>query len=271
MKNILRKTYINKLLLFCLIIVAGSCTENVVEVNGNVSNTNYIASEPFSNNISVVNHIKLRLEGINGTIKILGSSDSGSVKINGTKKVSSESTRDAEDHLPDLNVTILDLGDEIFVKTTQPDESYGRLYVVDYSITVPDNFEIYVNNINGSIEVDSLENNITIIDVNGSVILDNINGSTNVALVNGQIKIEQSLPLNGTIKLTTVNGTIELDIPQSTSAHFYASVVNGNINLSNLILRNNINNTNSVSGTLGSGEGSISLQTTNGSIYVTGF
>ena len=106
MKNISKKSYLINLLLFCLILIVYSCTENVVEVNGNVSNTNYTASEPFSNNISVVNQTKLRLEGINGTVKILGTTDSNSVKINGEKKVSSESTKDAENHLPDLNVTI---------------------------------------------------------------------------------------------------------------------------------------------------------------------
>ena len=260
------------ILLTCLIMLTETgCDQKIVGVDGNIDNTNYSATEPFTHNIAVVNHSKLSLEGINGDVTISGRSGLSSVTINSEKKVSSESVRDAESHLQDLSVTVLDLGDEIFVKTSQPEETYGRLYIVDYNITVPDNFKVLVNNINGSMQVDSLTNSVSINGVNGSAILKDIFGTTVVTLVNGQIKSKQSLPLNGTISFTTVNGSIELDIPKSTSANFNASVVNGNINLSNLILQNEYIRTGSISGTLGSGEGTISLITTNGTIYVTGY
>ena len=271
MINILKKLLL-LILLTCLIMLTETgCDEKIVGVDVNVNNTNYSATEPITYNIAVVNHSKLRLEGINGDITISGRPGLSSVIINSEKKVSSESVSDAESHLQDLSVTLLDLGDEIFVKTSQPDENYGRIYVVDYDITIPDNFKVLVNNINGSIQVDSLNNSVTIIGVNGSAILNDIFGTTVVTLVNGQIESKQSLPLHGTISFTTVNGSIELDIPQSTSANFNASVVNGNINLSNLILQNEYIRTGSISGTLGSGEGTISLITTNGTIYVTGY
>lgn len=273
MKNKLVKLIITLILFNCLVLILNGCNEHIVELddNNNVNNTNYVARETFAYSLPIINQLQLRLSGINGNIHVNGRLNSNSVIIEGEKRVGSESQRDAEIHLAELKVIVEDLANKIYVETSQPDHPYGRRYEVDYTITVPENFKIYIENVNGSINADSLTNNINIANINGSVILDNISGSASIDLVNGLIQSNQWLPLNGTIDFTIVNGNIELDIPQTTSAEFYASVVNGNIELSNLILRNELLRNNSVSGTLGEGEGTISLGTTNGSIYVIGF
>jgi len=48
-------------------------------------------------------------------------------------------------------------------------------------------------------------------------------------------------------------------------------VTNGTIRLSNLVLSNSVSTPGSLTGILGSGQGTISLTTVNGGIYVTGF
>ena len=149
--------------------------------------------------------------------------------------------------------------------------SYGRTYIVDYVISVPNNFEISVNIVNGTIEVESINNCVEINNVNGTVKLKDIVGSTTVSLVNGQIKSKQSLPLNGSIILGTVNGEIELQIPQSTSADFLGKTVSGTITSSNLNFQNSVVAPLSLSGILGSGQGTIKLGCVNGNIYVSGF
>ena len=85
------------------------------------------------------------------------------------------------------------------------------------------------------------------------------------------IEAEVTLPEDGTINLNLVTGNIELDIPQSTSAEFSASVVTGTISLSDLVLQNQASTPGSLTGTLGSGEGTISLNVVTGSISVQGF
>lgn len=260
-------------ILLIAVMVLNSCDDdsNVLVQPKIVANTNFSASEPFSYKLDVVNQSQLDLEGINGNVNITGKSGFHSVIIKGEKRVESESTEDAADYLPLLEVSIRDLSGKITVKTLQPQETFGRNCVVDYTIILPDNFEILASNVNGSVVIDTISNLVSVDNVNGQVILNTIYGTTYVNLANGQIAADITLPSEGIIDLSTVNGGISLDIPQNTSAELSAQVTNGGINIYNLDLQNNTSTLKSVSGTLADGRGTISLNTVNGFIQVSGF
>jgi DUF4097 and DUF4098 domain-containing protein YvlB len=249
-----------------------SCGDNGgTGVDGCVDNTNFSAEEDFYFRIDVVAQSQLSLVGINGSISILGVSGADSVTISGTKRVRSESTEDAEEHLMLLEVNISDLQGEVLVSTSQPSPSYCRSYEVDYEIAIPEDFEVAIENVNGSITIDSIENDIDVAGVNGNVSLDDAVGSASVMIVNGQIDATVTLPADGTVGFFVSNGGISLSIPQSTSASFYASVTNGNITLTNLTPTGGVITPTLVTGTLGDGDGDISLAVTNGNIAATGF
>jgi hypothetical protein len=224
-----------------------------IKGNNFVSNTNFTAEDSFSYEIDAIGHSELNLEGINGAIVITEVSGANSVKITGVKQVKSESTEDAKAHLKELTVNVQDLTNKVFVKTTQPDFLGGRSYIVDYAITLPYDMEIDVNSLNGR------------------VTLNEIHGNVDVDLTNGNIDGEVILPLDGTIDMQLTNGMLELDIPQNTSAEFEATTSTGTINVSNLVLQNQVQTPKSVTGTCGDGRGIISLRTTNGEIVVKGF
>jgi hypothetical protein len=245
--------------------------DNDDEYYNNVSNTHFSATETFFYKLTVINHSKLRLKGINGNVTIIGGSGTDSVIISGEKRVASESTRDAEIHLQELVVNMQDLTNEIYVKTIQPQETYGRDYEVNYTIYVPNYFEISTDIVNGRVQIENINNLVTVNNVNGTTTLNNIYGSTYVGMVNGQIKSNQTLPLNGTINLITVNGNIMLDIPRNTSADLSADLTNGNVTSSNLDIRNPVIFPKSIHGTLGSGQGKIKLSAVNGNISISGF
>ena len=228
------------------------------------------ATAPFSFNVPVAGQIRLRLEAINGTVDIAGSTSANTVSVTGVRRVRSDSAQDAGDHLPNLEVRVTEGVDVILVRTIQPEDD-DRDYVVDYVITMPRELAVIVNNVNGAIDVDSINNRVTVGNVNGGIGLTNIVGSTTVGLVNGQIDARITLPLGGTIDLETVNGGIDLSIPRNTSARLEARVLNGTVTVSNLPLRNSVQTPTSVVGTLGSGRGTISLGTVNGGIEVSGF
>jgi hypothetical protein len=219
----------------------------------NVSNTNFSAKEPFSYEIDVMGHSGLSLEAINGTIVITEVSASNTVKITGVKQVKSESTEDAKAHLKDLVVDVQDLMNEILVRTEQPSHWGGRNYIVNYTITLPQNMDITVNSLNGR---------VTLNEIHGNVFVD---------LINGDIESEVTLPLDGTIDMKLTNGRLELDIPQNTSAKFEAAVSTGTVSVSNLEIQNRVETSKSLTGTCGDGHGTISLNTTNGEIIVMGF
>ena len=213
----------------------------------------FSAEEPFSFEIPVASHSALQLEGINGTITITQDSESNSFKIEGVRRVQSESTADAEAHLSELEVSVQDSTDKVVVKTSQPEQTEGRDYIVDYTITLPQVMDVNVHS------------------VNGTITLNDIYGSVAVELVNGDIDSNVTLPLDGTIDMGVANGNIKLDIPKNTSAQFASSVVNGKINVSNLNLQNKVETSKSVSGISGEGRGTINLSTVNGDISVKGF
>lgn len=220
---------------------------------GGVSNNDSIATEPFSFEVGAQGHMRLRLEGINGTISVVGSSAARSVSITGERRVGSESMEDAQSALQQLEVKVEELANEVFVETVQPQENQGRNYAVDYIVTLPRNFEVSITTINGDVAVKEML------------------ASTFVDLTNGQIDVKVDLPRDGTIDLSTANGPIALDIPHNTSSEFRANVANGRIEISNLTLLSETRTPTSLQGRLGDGRGMITLRTVNGDIGVRGY
>jgi hypothetical protein len=235
-------------------------------------NTAFEAEEAFSEEVEVENRSQMRLKGVNDKITITGISGANSVIITGMKRVKSDSTQDAEAHLQELEVNVQSLANEVFVETILPQDTGGRIYEVDYTITLPKDLEIQITNVNRNVTLNAIDNNITVNNENGDVTLMEIFGSAVVNLTNGIIESEVTLPLNGTIDLNTVNGNINLDIPANTSAGFLATVNIGSISDSNLMFQNEVRTPTSLSGTLGNGQGTISLESeATGSISVSGF
>ena len=245
-----------------------SCDNNIIDSN---DNNREEAKETFNFAVSNINHTKLKLEGISGNVIINGESGSDSVFISGERIVRAKSKTAAEEYLHDLDVTVQALTNEVSVKTSQPNDSDNRNYTVNYSVTLPDNFEISATNINGSLTINSMKNFVSAVNLNGQIELNDIAGNTSAKIVNGKINGKIFIPSGGSLELTSTNGNIELAIPQDVSAEFSAVTVNGGVSTSNLSLSNAKSTSASIKGTLGDGQGTISLTTVIGKINVTGF
>jgi hypothetical protein len=230
-----------------------SCAdESVVDSNNNVTNTDFAAEASFRQRIDVAAQIRLTLEGVSGGITVTEVAGSDSIVIAGVRRVRSESIQDAEAHLESLEVIISSSADEVSVETDQPVRSYGRNYEVNYDIVVPAGLDLDIDNINGQI------------------VLEDITGNIYVDLVNGQVVAEVTMPAGGTIDIGVVNGEIDLNIPKTTSSEFSAAIVNGSINMSGLVLQDPVSSSVSLTGTLGLGDGTISLNLVNGTISIVG-
>lgn len=222
-------------------LFALACTEVSVDPSANINgidgtNSNKVkATKTFFHNVDITTQNTLKIAGINGTINLESVSGTSQVTISGEKIVSAHTYQDASSHLEYLNVEINELTNELLVRTTQPQNSNGRTYTVNYTIKIPENLNLSVKEINGKIE--------------GKVVI----------------------PLQGILDVALTSGIVEIDIPQTTSAEFSASTLNGSISTRNLVLHNKIETLRSVKGTLGDGEGTASFRTTNGIIEVAGF
>lgn len=257
------------LILLLFIVSLTSCT--VVDPIDHVNDTNFSARAPFTFEIPINNQQHIEIEAVNGPITITGKSGISSVKIWGERIVESDSYEDAEKHLENLEVLISDNNDKISIKTNQPTTTCGRNYQVIYNVIIPDNWDVEVGNVNGTVEIDSLNGDIGIGLVNGDITLTEISGNILVGVTNGTVYGKIALPMNGLCKINTVNGQVQLSIPKTTSAALAAQVTNGTVSVTNLTLNNMISSRNSVSGVLGSGQGTITVETVNGTISVSGF
>ena len=262
-----------------ILILLAACGGGGIESNFTVnsdgfdiqsSEPEFFVEETFTSELVLVADMRIRLEAVRGDIEIEGQDDADSVTVIAQKWVGSDSLEDAEMHLNELEILVTEEIDEIVIQTSQPEDTQGRKYIVDYHIILPSNLETEVTLVNGDISVQSLQNSVVIDAVNGNVFLSNTVASAFVSLSNGSINSDMVLPLNGEIRMYTDNGNIDLGIPTSTSAVFAASVVNGLISDSNLEFDVTVQTTQSLTGTLGNGEGLIDLGTVNGNISVVG-
>ncbi|MGD2152041.1 MAG: DUF4097 family beta strand repeat-containing protein [Gemmatimonadales bacterium] len=236
----------------------------------------YIAEDMFSFTVDVTTQARLHIEATNGTVTIAGVTVPDRLRVNGTRQVrSSWSQLDADGYLEILEVSVEETPDTFLVATDEPPASSGREYTVNYEIEVPDGLEVTVVSGNGDVTVVRFKNRVDVTAASGDVTLEDIEGSAAIQLVNGEVDAEVTLPLDGVVDVEVETGDITLRIPASTSAELYLEVGCCGWTLEHLNLQNKSETPPGVrpvvlTGTLGDGQGTISLVLGNGIITVIG-
>lgn len=233
----------------CAAVTSIACSRTIT---GSGRSPDVEVSEPFSYQLDATAKVRLSLEGINGVVTVLGDAVSNAAQVGGQRTVRSDTQADAQQFLDRVTVTLLEQGDEIVVRTMQPSSTGGREVIVDYDLLIPTSLDVDIASVNGAVTVrDRL-------------------GDVEVTLANGDIKCDVTLLPSGLVDLTVVNGTITLDVPTSVSAMVEADVVNGSISVVGLTILDATTSTRSVRGRLGTGDGLIDLNATNGIITLRG-
>ena len=272
------------LLAFCLVWLGCGSSSTGPEDGDN----DYSAVKDFYHRFDVAGQTGLRVEAISGTVTVRGVAGSDSVVIKGVMRVEAPSQADADARLAGLDVIVRSVQEEISAETSQPSDTEGRSYEVDYEITMPAEMTVLVSSVNGDITVQDIASELTVSSVNGDitiqdgageltvsstngvVILDGFEGDASISVVNGSVVGDVTLPQYGQITMVVVNGSITLEIPEETSADFSAQVVNGFIGTHELDFTDLETTLTSITGILGDGEGTIDIVVTNGNIVVTG-
>jgi hypothetical protein len=228
----------------------------------------FSAEATFDCPVLVAGRSILRVEGINGTIQVTGVSGATAVSISGKRRVEAKSQSEADAGLGVLAVEIDSVATDVVARTVQPTDS--RTYIVDYVITIPEDWKVGIGNANGDVTVMGLKNDLGVQCGNGTVSANVDGGNTIVTVANGAISGTVAMAPDGVVNLQLANGAIALQIPQATSAELAATVGNGTITTTNLTLTDVTQTPRSLSGTLGGGAGTILLNVGNGAIAVTG-
>ncbi len=247
-----------------LLFVFG-CGESTTSPDGGA-----VARESFYYRFQVFEQVLLSVTGESGSITVTGSAWSDSIVVRGEKRVTSDSVEDALEHLDSLRVEVVNEAGLVSARTLQPEDTGGRLYEVDYEVTVPTDLAVTLSAAYGPISIDSVAKPITASTVNGTVSLADIIASVTANVVNGRVEGEVTLPPQAVVSVSVVNGEIDLGFPVSTSAMFSATYVNGSVLTPGLPLQDVVESPGSVTGRLGEGDGSIGLSVVNGIITARG-
>ena len=277
-KNEISRKYLF-ILAILLVMISPGCSVDVDGSDWHLDTTvrggfdyYHTAEKTVKDEVDVQGHTRVRIEAINGEVYVEGRSDANRVMITANLSVGSSSQADADLHLDDLKMRVTEDGHVILIETIQPERFLGRGYRVEYDIIIPEGLEIMVTQDNGRVSVYDIINNVDVTNENGDIQILNIAGDVRAQLVNGSIETETIMNVNGVLYLETVNGQIELSIPTITSALLSAKVYkSGTVSIHNLAFTDTISTAKSFEGILGNGDGSISLHTDNGDIYVFGF
>lgn len=251
-----------------LLILLGGCCHILDDCDDN--DGRYTAQENFDFTIDLENQTGLAFAGVNGVVTVTGWDDTAHARVQGTRIVRSHSEADAWTHLKDLQVVITEGEKDLNVATSQPAQSNGREYTINYVVSIPKSWSIALSHVNGNVRIAHIRNTIDMTLTNGETILDNHRGGLDIIITNGSFTGQSELPADGAWTVMLANGSIDLVMPQSTSAEFSAAVTNGSVEVNGLALRNRTQTSKFVTGVLGGGAGKIALAITNGQIEVNG-
>jgi hypothetical protein len=100
---------------------------------------------------------------------------------------------------------------------------------VSFRVRVPAGVPVFAKTVNGAVEVDRLDSDVTAQTVNGSIDVDT-DGVVSARTVNGSIDVRiGSIAWDGNLEFETVNGSIEIEAPAGLSTRVDLRTQNGRI------------------------------------------
>jgi DUF4097 and DUF4098 domain-containing protein YvlB len=213
--------------------------------------------------------VALSLANINGEVDIKGW-DKSEIKITAIITADDQEDRDR------IKIQFHQSSNGISVETEYEkqlswgrNDSSGR---VDYKVMVPFGASLAeIELVNGSLVIDKVKGEIKANTINGSINVQGLADDLELNSVNGSIKATyQQIDNNiDEIELATVNGSIKLYLPSELSATINAETMHGSIKTAfGLSSNKKMFSGRNLSGSVGSGDININLESVNGSIKV---
>jgi DUF4097 and DUF4098 domain-containing protein YvlB len=212
---------------------------------------------------------RISLENINGDVEITGGSGS---KV----QITAEKRADNAEDLAKLVIRIKADADVIRIETVH-EKSASRWTnnnsgEVSYKLLVPVSVNLdTISTVNGEILVKGVSGTVNAESINGDLELENLAGDASLETTNGSIEASfDTLKGAQRVNADTVNGRITLLLPADSSARVSAETLNGGINAEDFGLDVEKGGFvgKDLSGSIGSGEARVDLDTVNGGIRI---
>jgi hypothetical protein len=262
MKTILHKKLQGILILIVLFHVPGCKRESTEPIMEHSFHGNACGTIPSTNQ-----HV-LIVKNPLGSIFIAGEGSVNSCSWNLDKIVTIQSVADTAALFSSMNLSAQKSNDTLFIEVTSTAPSGVKPGCL-VQLSVPYSMICKIEQGNGDIEVDDLDS-LLIIENASNVNVLRHNGSCHISSEKGNVSMMSAFPDSGFCVIKVIEGDILLKIPTSSSAQIYAKSSNGIVSQSRLTLRNSQQQSNFLSGVLGSGRGKIQLETNQGTIQIQG-
>ncbi len=204
-----------------------------------------------------------------GSIKVTGSNTQQSgikVKITGR----GDTIEKAQEVAQNINITVEDDHNNIYIKINKPLEIKSSWYFVDYTIEVPENISLEYKTDVGSATVSNIKGDITASCDVGSITCENAWGKMNLNADVGNISLTYAEDANSQVnaEMSVDVGSIHFKGPKNISAKLNASTDVGSIHSDLPIAVTGNICSKKLNGTAGQGQGNVRLKTDIGSIDI---
>jgi DUF4097 and DUF4098 domain-containing protein YvlB len=277
----MKKDLLNEILLvslLCLLAVGvGSC----ISIGKAKYERTVQVSAPFSpgSNFTAQTH--------NGSITITGA-DIIDCNLTATIVGRAMTEEAAKKIAEQTTIKLVPSANKLTARIDKPTFRFSQSVSVSLDVTIPDNADleltthngsIVIKNITGSLNCTTHNGKMTAEQVsgkaelhthNGSVTCREISGDAKLKTHNGGVKVYYSQAATSVcdISLITHNGGVEIDTPKNFSGEVEASTHNGSINTELPITVKGKVSRRKLTGTIGTGQGKLYLETHNGSIKI---
>ena len=264
------------LLLGGCVIVCDSCSAPPHKAERTVTVSGDMATE-----------VLLSAQTSNGNIKVQGQESAGcEVTAHITARGNTE--QEAREMADGVEVTLVPSEQSLKIDIKKPESELSKHIGVSLDIKMLGQNRLDLKTSNGNIDIGDISRGITLHTSNGNINLNHIAGPIAAYTTNGNVdcrdvgKDFQARTSNGNVNvifsesaegasridIETSNGSIRVTPPKSFSAAVDAATSNGKVTCDRAITVQGDISKNSLRGTLGTGEGTCRLHTSNGSIHI---
>jgi len=233
---------------------------------GDVFKAKYEKTENVS--VPVNDMTELHVETNVGSITITGA-DVTDCSITAEITVKARTKEEAQDLAEQVTIEVEPSAEKLSIKAGRPDALKNRSLTVNFKITAPERLNLNCNSQVGTIKVLDIKGQITTSTNVGSVICRQVVADVDLTSNVGSVKVRYSdaAPAACNADIATNVGSIEFAGPAQISAQLSASTNVGSIKTDKPItVVGKLSK--SIRGTIGSGDGKVTLKTNVGSIEI---
>jgi len=280
----MKKSYSTKILLgflLCLLIFTGSCCINL----GCWPRVKYERQVQLSAPLQPGSTFAVKTH--NGSITIEGA-DVADCNLTATITARAFTEEDAKKLAEEVKIKLEPLGDKLTTKIEKPSNMINRSVSVSFHVILPNETNLELTTHNGAVKIANITGDINgtthngkvsaekicgttkLKTHNGSIVCEEITGETQLRTHNGSVKLHyrETAPAACNISAITHNGGIDFTAPLNFSAEVDVSTHNGSIKTDLPITVVGKVSKSKLTGTIGTGEGKLHLETHNGSIKI---